>query len=213
MDFERSPDPWPLERGQTLSNHEWWPFHGHRFLASAFMAEAVLQGRRADLGTALILWAEAMRQDPAGTLPDDDLQLAALARFPSVEAWQEARPGVMHGWVPVLVTDGRTGEVTTRLGHSMLEVVAKDMHKRKRGRDEARKAGARSQRKGRIRKKMMEIGVSEELVAQDRVVAVLVDYFEATPDLFINAENVRNAMISEIGWTGQIAQFPGSRSG
>lgn len=80
----RFPPPdweYPLAWGEMLATHEWIEFHLHRFLTSRMLAYALAEGRRADVATALILWSEAFRQDPAGTLPDDDVQLAALARY------------------------------------------------------------------------------------------------------------------------------------
>lgn len=211
-EHETTPDPWPLAVGDTLSNHDWFPFYGHRFLSSGFVARAIMADRREDIGTALILWAEAMRQDPAGTLPDDDLQLASLARFRSVEEWQEARPGVLHGWFPVLVEDGRNGREVVRLGHALIETIVTDMHKRKRGRDVAREAGRAAQRKTRIRKKMAEIQVPDHIIGDDRILNEIVAFFDRTPDLYITPDNVRAAMVEAIGYTGQVARFPGGRN-
>jgi hypothetical protein len=72
---------WPLRRGDTLSNHDRFPFHGHRFLAPKFLATCLMGKRRADVGTAVMLWSELMRQDPSGTLPERYVELASLGRF------------------------------------------------------------------------------------------------------------------------------------
>lgn len=207
------PETWPLARGETLSNHDWFPFYGHLFLASGFVAGAVMQGRRGDIGTAAILWAEAFRQDPAGTLPDDDTALAVLAKFPSVEAWREVRRGVLHGWVPVQVEDAETGEVVLRLGHpGLIERIVCEMYKRKRGRDAARDAARLAVRKVRLRKKMAEIGTADHIVADDRALHALADHFERA-DLYITADNVRAAMAEVLGYTGQVTPFPRGSKG
>lgn len=208
---QQQPDIWPLERGDTLSNHDWFPWYGHRFLASDFVGKAVLSDRRADIGTAVILWSEAMRQDPAGTLPEDDESLAYLARFQSVDDWMEVRDGVLRGWVPVLVRDGRSGETLTRLGHPgfMLGIV-EEMHRRKRSRDGAREAGRLAQRKSRIRKKMSDIRIPDHIIGDDRVIQTLAEYFDQA-DLYVTPDNLRDAMIECIGYTGEIRQFPGMR--
>lgn len=213
MDYQPQPDMWPLKRGDTLSNHDWFPFYGHRFLSSRFLAAAVMEKRRGDIGTAVILWSESMRQDPAGTLPDCDIELASLARFATIEDWQAVRPGVMHGWVPVLVEDDRSGDVITRLGHpSFMQGVVEEMHKRKRGRDGAREAAKVAVRKSRIRAKMREMNVQDHIIKDDRAVALLAEHFGHS-DLFITPDNVRAAMVEVLGFTGEVARFPTRQGG
>jgi hypothetical protein len=202
---------WPLKRGETLSNHDWFPFHGHRFLASRFLATAVMEHRRADVGTAMMLWSEAMRQDPAGTLPVSDVELASLGRFASTEEWQEVKEDVMHGWVPVHVEDERSGETVVRLGHpGIIQGIVEDMHKRKRGRDGAREAGRLAVRKSRLRKKMAEMRISDHLIADDRVIVALAEYFEHS-NLYVTSDNVRAAMEQVLGYAGDIAKLHAHR--
>lgn len=213
MDDFVQPDMWPLQRGDTLSNHDWFPFFGHRFLASKFLAMAVMEKRRGDLGTAVILWSEAMRQDPAGTLPESDIELATLGRFGSVDEWRAVREGVMYGWVPVLVEDARTGEVATRLGHpGFLQQVVEEMFKRKRGRDGAREAARLAVRKSRIRKKMTDLRIQEHVINDDRVIHSLAEYFEHS-DLYVTPDNLRAAMTEVIGYTGEVTHFPQRKGG
>lgn len=213
MEHERLPDVWPLQRGDTLSNHDWFPFHVHRFLGSKFLASALMERRRGDVGSAVILWCEAMRQDPAGTLPDCDIELASLARYATVEDWQAVKTGVLHGWEQVYVDDARTGAQEIRLGHtSFMQSVVMEMHKRKRSRDGAREAANQSVRKSRIRKKMNELGIQQHIVGDDRVLAELASYFEQS-DIYITADNVKAAMVSVIGYTGQVRTFPGAGAG
>lgn len=213
MDVVKQPDMWPLQRGDTLSNHDWFPFHVHRFLGSAFLNTAIMEDRRGDVGTAVMLWSESMRQDPAGTLPTNDIELAGLARFPSLEAWRAVRDGVMHGWEEVFVEDSRTGEVTTRLGHAgFMQGVVEEMYKRKRGRDGAREAARLAVKKSRIRKKMGELNIQKHIVDDDRAVNALAEYFEHS-DLYVTPDNLRAAMIEVLGYTGEVAQFPPRRGG
>lgn len=212
MDFEQSPDTWPLRRGETLSNHDWFPFYGHKFLASDFTNQAVLEDRRADIGTAVMLWAESMRQDPAGTLPMSDTTLAGLAKFPSVDAWLAVKDNALHGWVPVMVEDDRFDEPQMRLGHpGLMHDIVSDMYRRKRGRDGAREASKLAVRKSRIRKKMAELRVPEHMVSDNAAVVELALYFEHS-DLYITAENVRTAMIEALGYTGDVVRLPSRRS-
>ena len=54
----------------------------------------------------VLLIAQAWRQQPAMTAPDDDTQLASMAGFGrDVDAWLAVRDVVMHGWI--LCSDGR----------------------------------------------------------------------------------------------------------
>ncbi|WP_375698615.1 hypothetical protein [Pseudophaeobacter sp. TrK17] len=204
-------DVWPLRRGDTLSSHDWFPFFTHRFLGSRFLSRCVMTGRREDIGSAMILWAESMRQDPAGTLPPDDIDLADLARFRSIEDWQQARTNVLYGWVSVLVEDARTGEFETRLGHpGMLEEIVQDMHKRKRGRDAARVAGRSALKKHKIRTKMRDMGVQEHIIKDDRAITALAEHFEHS-ELYITPDNVRAAMAEVLGYTGEVTPISAAR--
>ncbi|NVK56672.1 MAG: hypothetical protein HWE26_13760 [Alteromonadaceae bacterium] len=198
-DYAQGPDLWPLAVGETLSNHDWFPLYGHRLLGSSFVMRATMAGRHDVIGAAVILWAEAMRQDPAGTLPDDDLQLASLARFRSVEEWQERRADVLRGFVPVAVEDGRNGRTITRLGHPVLEEICFDMLKRKKTRDASRANGQAAVRRSRLKKKMLEVGAPEHMVADDRVVGELLRHFEMS-DLYMTPDNVRQAMRDLFGY-------------
>lgn len=54
----------------------------------------------------VLLIAQAWRQQPAMTAPDDDIQLASMAGFGrDVDAWLSVRDVVMQGWI--LCSDGR----------------------------------------------------------------------------------------------------------
>lgn len=55
---------------------------------------------------AVLLWCVAWHQIPAGSLPDDDTELAQYAGFGRVvKEWQKVRQGAMRGWVKC--ADGR----------------------------------------------------------------------------------------------------------
>lgn len=211
--FEQMPDMWPLRRGDTLSNHDWFPMYGHRFLGSSFVRKAVMQKRRGDIGTAIILWTEAMREDPAGTLPLDDEELASLAQFGSVEEWLEVKEGVLHGWEVVLVEDDRAVEPGRRLGHpGFMQGVVEEMHKRKVSRDAGRAARNLSVKKSRIKTKMQELQVASHIVENGAILHALAEFFDQS-DLHITHDNVRVAMAEVVGFTGEVAQFPGTKRG
>lgn len=198
---------WPLRFGDTLTNHDWFPFPTHKFLGSRLVSLCIMEDRRADLGTAMILWAEAIKQDPAGTLPDDDQELASLARFPTVQDWLAVRDGVLLGWKSVHVADPATGETVVRLGSvDFLHDIVASMHKRKRSRDGARAAAGDAVRKSRIRKKMGELKAPQHIIRDDNAVHQLSEYFKHS-DLYITADNVRAAMITVLGYGDNVRHF------
>lgn len=196
----RIPPDWtyPLNYGDRLSNHDWVPLYVNRLLTSDFVAYACAEGRRGDLGTAIILWAESFKQDPAGTLPDDDVQLAMIARFGAdIEGWRRARAGAMHGWVPVSI-DNAEEDDKPRLGHMVIAGIAKDMHNRKAGRDQAREAGRMATLRSRVRKKLVALRYPKGVHGSDHVVQSIAEWLDQT-GLFCNDENIRAAMENVIG--------------
>lgn len=154
---------YPLAWGATLSSHDWMPLYVNRLLTSDFVAYAIAEDRREDIGTALLLWSESLKQDPAGTLPDDDIALARLAGYgPDVAAWRSARGGALYGWRSCFI-DGEhhgVGGGAGRLGHPVIAEICRDMYRRKRGRDQSRDAAAFNTLKSRIRTKLKAIGSS-----------------------------------------------------
>ncbi len=199
---------WPLKRGETLSNHDWFPFYGHRFLGSRFLSVSLLKGRREDIGTALILWTEAMSQDPGGTLPSCDMELAGLARFSSVEEWRAVKDSVLSGWVPVEVEDDVAGKMVTRLGHpGFMQGIVADMYKRKKGRDGAREAARVAVKKSRLKAKLEEMKGFENIIASPQAIMQLVEYFEHS-DLFMTQDNIRSALHEVLGYRADVARFP-----
>lgn len=189
---------YPLEYGDTLSNHDWMPLYLNRLLTSRFLAYTVAEDRRADGFTAFVLWCESMRQDPAGTLPDDDVELAQLARFGSdLAAWREARPGALYGWEPVAITNADDGGAG-RLGHEVIASIASDMHVRKRGRDRSREANKEAQMRSRVRRKMAALKLPRHLRENEQVVQSVADYLKSG-DLYVTDENVRMALEEAVG--------------
>lgn len=55
---------------------------------------------------AVLLWCASWHQRPAGSVPDDDIELAQLAGFGrAVSKWKKVRQGALYGWVKC--SDGR----------------------------------------------------------------------------------------------------------
>jgi hypothetical protein len=71
----------------------------------------------------VLLWAAAWHERPAGSLPNDDVELAQLAGFGrAVSEWQKVREGALYGW-------RRCSD--NRLYHEFLAGVALDSWERK----------------------------------------------------------------------------------
>ncbi|AGT08337.1 hypothetical protein [Paracoccus aminophilus] len=188
---------YPLRHGDKLPGYEWMPLYTERLLSSRFVSTAIFAGRREDIGTALLLWAKSMKQDPAGTLPDDDVELAQFASFGTdVGAWREARTVALYGWRPVHIDDAPEG-ATPRLAHPVIAEIAKDQFSRRRGRERGREVAAFAMMKSRVRGKLREINhgkVAENEFAVEQIAGWLRDN-----DLYVTAENVRVAMEDVMG--------------
>jgi hypothetical protein len=212
---EQDIDIWfyPLRRGDTLSNHDWIPLYINRLLTSDFLAYAVAEDRRADVCTALILWAECFKQDPAGTLPDDDVQLAQIARYGSdVDAWRRARPGALHGWERCEVEGVDERRDRPRLSHPMIASIALDMHKRKCGRDQAREAGRLATLRNRVKKKLAGLGYRKSMAESDKVITAVAGWLDQN-SLYCTDENVRMAMETAVGIPRAVDQLDHRRTG
>ncbi|MES2814514.1 MAG: DUF1376 domain-containing protein [Pseudomonadota bacterium] len=181
---------YPLRFGETLASNEWIEFHIHKFLTSKFLAYCLRDGEagRAILGTAVILWTESYRQDPAGTLPDDDVELAQIARFGAdVAGWLAVRDRVLHGWVPCHCDDTTEGQM--RLGHPLIAEIATRSYHRKAGKAAGRTAAALSMAKYRVKKRLIGLGM-KRLSDADDVVEAIARWLE-TSGLQISETNVR----------------------
>lgn len=188
---------YPLHWGDTLSNQDWVPLHVSRLLNSRFVAYSSSTERgRAALGTAFILWTASYHQDPAGTLPDDDVELAQLAKYGAdVEAWKLMRADALTGWQPCEV-EGEGGH-GKRLGHRVIAGNCEDMFRRKRGRDASREERNFAVQRTRVKKKLMEIGQTR--IAENDGAVLAIAQWLAKFNLFISETNLRNAIEAAIG--------------
>lgn len=185
---------YPLRAGQTLSSNEWVEFHLHRFLASRFLAHMLSQDRRDVVGTAVVLWAESYRQDPAGTLPDDDPSLARLAGFGrDLPGWQAMRGLVLWGWSAVEVRDEADVPVAGGfLGHQVVAQIAATSWRRKSGKVQGRAAAAQATLRSRVKDKLEKLGRGQ-MVKNPDVVAQVADWL-VQADLWATPENVAEAL-------------------
>lgn len=85
-----------------LTAFPFMPLNVRRLRDSRFAASADPEAFR----TGVLLWCAAWHQVPAGSLPDDDVELALLAGFGrNVGDWQKVRSGALYGWSKY--SDGR----------------------------------------------------------------------------------------------------------
>ena len=85
-----------------LRGFDWFPLFRRRLFASRFHRLA----SPAEWRAGVILWIKSWDEVPAGSLPNDDRELAALAEVPrDLREWKKIRKWAMHGWE--LADDGR----------------------------------------------------------------------------------------------------------
>lgn len=79
-----------------LRDFQFMPLDVARLFSSSFHARATDGEWRAGV----TLWAKSWHQVPAGSLPDDDIELTRLAELGrEVKAWRKLKAGALRGWV------------------------------------------------------------------------------------------------------------------
>lgn len=97
---ERKPPLTPPEC--VLRDFDFMPLHVQQLRDSRFAASVTPQAFMAGV----MLWCTAWHQVPAGSLPDDDIELARYAGFGRmIDAWREVREEALHNFE--LCSDGR----------------------------------------------------------------------------------------------------------
>lgn len=88
--------------GCDLRDFPHTPLFRARLFGSSFHARAT----DAEWRAGVTLWLKSWDQVPAGSLPDDDIELCRLAELArDVKAWKKNKVGALRGWV--LCSDGR----------------------------------------------------------------------------------------------------------
>ena len=183
---------YPLRWGETLATNEWIEWQFHRFLTSRFVAYTVHENSRAEAFTAMLLWSESYRQDPAGTLPDDDVELMGLARVTSMADWLAMKPLVLRGWTSCAI-DGERHNAGARLGNDVIAKIASDSYRRKAGRVQSRESGTINTKKSRIRDHLEKMG-HKKLAGNNLLVTELAEYLERNGKMWATAANVAAAL-------------------
>lgn len=92
----------PVPPEVDLRGFDWFPLFRRRLFASRFHRLA----SPAEWRAGVILWIKSWDEVPAGSLPNDDRELASLAEVPrDLREWKKIRKWAMHGWE--LADDGR----------------------------------------------------------------------------------------------------------
>lgn len=194
MMTEQKSEPWlyPLSFGDTLATNDWIEWHVHRFLGSAFLARMKYLDRRDVIGVAVELWSNSYLEDPAGTLPDDDIDLADKAGFGvDVERWIEMRPLALWGWSPILIENaGET--VAGRLGHKRIALIAHESWKRKDGRATGREAARHAGVKSKVKAKLLAMK-RKTYAENDRLLDEVARHLSRS-GLWVNEDNVLAAL-------------------
>lgn len=88
--------------GCVLQDFPHTPIFRARLFGSSFHARAT----DAEWRAGVTLWLKSWDQVPAGSLPDDDIELCRLAELArDLKTWKKLRDGSMRGWI--LCSDGR----------------------------------------------------------------------------------------------------------
>lgn len=159
---------YPLPSGKRLSKFDWFPMYTQRFLGSKFFSSHDLDV----VGAAVSLWCQSMLQDPAGTLPDDDVQLACMMGFRgNPDAWLSLRErGALYGFSACCVE----GSTEVRLAHPVVTEVALGMVERDRETQGEFQRRSESGRVRRMRGQLKKAGFSPSFYAdEERVLRVI----------------------------------------
>lgn len=182
---------YPLRLGDVLSGQDWIEMGFHRVLGSRWRT---VMGRNPEAGFyGFILWLESMRQNPAGTLPDHDDELAALAGLGlDVARWRDLRADALYGWRPCLVADADGGDGGVRLAHRTITGVALRSYGYKLRRGEKSADGTHGKRVQRILLKLPGTGLRR--AGCTREFAEKVEAWLSARDLRITDPNVLSAV-------------------
>lgn len=186
---------YPLRHGDKLSG-EWVEWRIRDLTRSRWRTEAVANP---EVGLfAILLIAEAYQQDPGGTLPDDDADLAQLAGLGlGVARWRRLREaGALRGWEPCLVlAPDDDGPMRRRLAHRVVTEVAMKCWGYQKTSREGAAEGARRKQMSRVRLQLKGTGLRSELVKSDRYVGALLERLTAAGKR-ITRENVEAELVA-----------------
>ena len=140
----------------------------------------------------MLLWAVAYRQDPAGTLPDDDVELCRLAGLGrDLAAWEAVKAGALYGWRKTVITDAAPGDVG-RLGHKLIAEIAVDSVRRMVEAKQDAREGGRRKALSRVRAAATRAGLRPAFFDAPGALESIADHLKKAGD-HITPANVRKA--------------------
>lgn len=87
----------PVPADADLRDFPFTPIFRARLFGSSFHARS----SDAEWRVGVTLWLKSWDQVPAGSLPDDDIELCRLAELGrDLKSWEKVRAGAMRGWYP-----------------------------------------------------------------------------------------------------------------
>lgn len=179
---------YPIPLGQRLRG-DWFALHFRDLLSSRW--RAIVEPEAGFYG--VMLWCQAAAQDPAGTLPTDDRELANLAGFGrDLDGWLRVRDGALYGWEEVVCTD--EVDELVRLGHPRLtEAVLEAVERIEKKRDGLAE-GTLRKRLSRLRRAMRKTGLSDRAANDERLQEQILDWLDGR-NLTMRVVNVREALV------------------
>lgn len=160
---------YPIPAGERLNSHFFMMWHFDWWLNSDFKLLADKEVRAVGFD----LFNVAQKQDPVGTLPEDDRLLAKLVGE-TMEEWQrlKERPiNPLYQWERCICTDGRIRRyhpVVLKIAQEALGLRTERLEKRADDRDRKRLAA--------LPEKMVRAGASKAM-AEDEVLVLRFDQF------------------------------------
>lgn len=180
---------YPLLLGQDVSNLEFHPAYHHRAMGSPLWSTSTGDEFKA---TVALVYASIATQDPGGTLPMAEAELAhhALCGL-DMGLWQRVRSFALRGWEPVQILNADGAAVSVRYAHAEVEAIAVGMWQLK-VTAKAKAASRRvSQQCARVRDQLRRLG-QEHVAESEATVDRIRDWLDER-DLIISRENVRDA--------------------
>jgi len=188
MDEESEVWIYPLAAGETLARCDWAPLYFDRLLRSRYVA--TVDPAAGFYG--FILWAAAYRQDPAGTLPDDDVELCRLAGLGrDLDAWAEVRAGALYGWRPTSIEGAAPGDIG-RLGHPTIAEISADTFARVAEAKQDAREGGRRKALSRVRKALAVAGLRSGFIDAPGTVESIAEILKTAGD-HVTPASVRRA--------------------
>ncbi len=161
VDVADLPD-YPIDTDASMAAHYFTTFYHDRWLNS----ELHLTGSLEVQACALNLFFIAQKQTPVGTLPDNNAILARLLRI-DLQLWKDLRARVLsplHKWRRC-----RCGD-EIRLMHPVVTEVLLQALGRREAREASNAEKAVYQRLQRLRSAMRDMGLSKDVIRDDRLV-------------------------------------------